>query len=255
MADRALAFVVVAVLAWAWANGMLSMSHALDRRGIERIDWRAFVWFPAYRAWADARPAPAERRRAASAARRARRRGGFTLIELVVVLALLGVVAAIVVPHLQGVTGIGNDRQAQESIDSTLSAEVTLEAITGSFSANPSTLAGRLPGTSFVASPTASTSATTVSVAISASGTTVTLASKGTGNDCWILQRDFAAPSGSPTERYVLTHTSSCAPAALPTTLAAPSGTAGSAWSTPEIVAPAGTSGSSTTTTTAGTTG
>ena len=175
-------------------------------------------------------PASSMRRRASGAAR------AVTLVELVVVMVLVGVLMAMIVPHLEGLGNVSADRQAQASVDSSLAAEVTLHDVTGAFSTDPATLSGRLPGVSFVASPATTSSDTTVSVALSADGNTLTLAAQGTGSDCWILQRDFAAPSGSPAETYALVKGPSggCSAAALPAGTV-PSGVTGASWAHPVV--------------------
>lgn len=184
----------------------------------------------------------------------ARRRASFSLIELIAVMVLIGILLVLVVPHLGGVSGLSSDRQAQETLDATESAEVTLYAITGAFSSDPATLAGRLPGTTFVASPAAVTSDTAVSVSLTASGNTLVLASPGSGDDCWIIKRQMAATAGAPPELDLLVHTTTCSAAALPSSITAPTAPVGESWGQPDIVSAAGTSGTApTSSTTAGT--
>ena len=163
---------------------------------------------------------------------------GYTLVELIIVVALIGVLAAIGISQLSGFSAIGQDRQAQATAVDVIGAEESLFSITGSFSASPQSLSGRLPQVSFLGPTTPSTGPQQASVALSPDGETVAVAVAGYGGDCWLLQRQFAS-TGAQAALYALEQApapSCTAASALPSALSAPSASTGTSWSAPYIV-------------------
>lgn len=169
-------------------------------------------------------------------------RRAFSLIEVVVVLAILLTILALVLPSLSFSNATAGDLSAQGNIGSVLTAEVNAFSQSGAFldttSPSDQALTQQLPQLSLVSGATASTSPSQVSLQVATSGQSVGLAALGGNGTCWLEQRNFQATGTTPTTVYAARQsggTTACdGSAALALT---PSTTAGTSWTHP-LLAP-----------------
>jgi prepilin-type N-terminal cleavage/methylation domain-containing protein len=167
-----------------------------------------------------------------------RRRRGFSLLEVVIVIALMGILMAVTMPRLRTGSTAALDRASQVNVDAALAAELRVFRSLGAFvevpadPSEPDHLADAQPDLTFRGPATAPSGPSEVSVAVDGSAVGVTSSA---GETCWLARVDFAPPPGSPRALYAWRADPDGCHGLLALSLV-PAGTQGRAWSDPLVV-------------------
>ena len=74
------------------------------------------------------------------------RRNGFTLLELLVVVIIVGILASVAIPQFRRVTDRARETEAQNILNSVMTAEMAFFQENGTFTVNPAQLLITIPG-------------------------------------------------------------------------------------------------------------
>lgn len=164
---------------------------------------------------------------------------GFSLLEVAVVIGIILAASLVVIPRLTSTSNSSNDLAAQTSVDSAMSASVSLLSTTGRFSVDQALLGNTLdPELTLVPPTTPSVDFKHVSSAISADSSSVAFAALSKSGVCWLEFRSLGSTDGTLASAFgyhpPAAPSSTCtATTALSSLNAIPSASAGGGWSHP----------------------
>jgi type IV pilus assembly protein PilA len=119
------------------------------------------------------------------------REGGFTLIELMVVVLIIAILIAVAIPTFLGARQRAQNRAAQSSLRTALTAAKTMYTDNQTYAGADNTATGLTtvePSLTYAAAATVSTGATNVSVGITAPNTWAGAALTGDGARCFFIR-------------------------------------------------------------------